>query len=115
MSHTNPMNSQNTSMTRVRVVQCDCNPGKTYASTQSFQQHLTTHRHEAFALKERCRDLQRRLQAMEMRWKTSTHTIHVLRRKCDALENALTHLEVPDGDEEEEPFEDAMTTVQEER
>lgn len=107
------MSRDETALTRIRVSQCDCNPGKAYASSQSFRQHLQTHRHEAFVLKERCRDLQRRLQAVEVRWKASTQTVNVLRRKCEALENALVHLESPDDDNDDDTFEDARTASEE--
>jgi len=68
-----------------------------------------------------CNDLERRLQEMETKWNQSERTCRMLRAHRNFLqtvmtcrqENALTHPKVPNDDDE--AFEDAMTTVQEER
>lgn len=86
----------NQQMNIIQVYTCDCNPGYTYKSKTSYNNHITTKRHQAWESKQNNRSYRERITELENQisrlkvelqmWKTSAIQLKQKYEPCDLLD-----------------------------
>lgn len=71
-------------MSLVKIFQCECTPGKTYASASSYKRHMSTRKHIDFMNRDEARRL--RIQLVELE-----ACLSKLRHDYDVVSNYLRH------------------------